>query len=104
MDAWQQLLAHYVPGRVPRVLLAHKADLFSSRQAQCVVNDRLLGAYKCEIVVTTPTGRLNLTHATCTHTPQHRGLQARCRADRLVLHGGPRVLWGLRRCAQRQGD
>ena len=79
VDAWQQLLAHYVPGRVPRVLLAHKADLFSSRQAQCVVNDRILGAYKCEIVVTTPTGRLNLivhAHHKHAHTTTQRPISA----------------------------
>lgn len=44
VDAWQHLLARYVPAHVPRVLLAHKADLVN--EAGCCVNDKLLEAYK----------------------------------------------------------
>ncbi len=44
VDAWQHLLSQYVPMAVPRVLLAHKADLIN--EASCCVNDKLLETYK----------------------------------------------------------
>ncbi|TFJ88475.1 hypothetical protein NSK_000049 [Nannochloropsis salina CCMP1776] len=44
VDAWQHLLTHYVPAHIPRVLLAHKADLMND--SRCCVTDRILEAYR----------------------------------------------------------